>query len=413
MRSRSRLGFTTLLLCALPVCSEKVMPVSVSTGNYTLTTGPLVLSVGAGDGGRVTSLKHQGKEMFFTKVAGSLLWGSTFWPSPQVYWTAACRSAGTKNCFPPPVAIDPNTYTATLWTSDTSVTLTGGADSYTKLRIRKTFSAHSEDTSFTAKYHLINTSSAAISWGPWETTRFPSGGWVFWPTGEGQKTGNAAMVQRMRDTLGTTWFPYDSSKAITSDPKTFADAGAGGWLARVDKDRVVFIKKFTDTPPAKRAPEGENEIELYIQKDLLELEVQGPYGSIPANDSTAWEVRWLVRKLPDNIAIGPNAALLDFVQKAVSNPATAIQPGSKDSKVGIHITKVNGQVRLHLERPMDLTVTLSTAQGRVLSTLWSGPLTQGSHDWVMPLSRSGKAWWVVVRDSNQGILAKQPLIWNE
>lgn len=304
------------------------MPVSGSGSTFTLTTGGAALQVGTADGGRIVSLKYQGAEMLRTKsmVSGNdLLWGSTLWPSPQFHWTSSCKSAVNTNCWPPPPALDPNAYSGGLVAADTALTYTGGSDSYTGLRIRKTFSAQHRDSSFTNRYHLVNTTGSAITWAPWETTRFPSGGIAFWPTGEGAVTGNAAMIQRTRDTLGVTWFTYDSSMSFTGTAKIFADGGSAGWMARLDKNRILFVKKFTDTPPAKRATNNENEIEIYVTRDLLEFEVQGAYNPIPANDSVAWEVKWFVRKLPDSIAVSRNAALVAFVNKVIAEATVSIQ----------------------------------------------------------------------------------------
>jgi hypothetical protein len=308
--------------------AQKVMPVAGSGSTFTLSTGGTSLQVGTADGGRIASLKYQGAEMLRTKsmVSGNdLLWGSTLWPSPQFHWTASCKSAVNTNCWPPPAALDPNAYSGGLVAADTALTYTGGADSYTGLRIRKTFAAHLGDSSFTNRYHLVNTTGSAITWAPWETTRFPSGGMAFWPTGEGAVTGNAAMVQRTRDTLGVTWFTYDSAMSFAGTAKIFADGGSAGWMARLDKNRILFIKKFADTPPAKRATNNENEIEIYVTRDLLEFEVQGAYNPIPANDSVGWDVKWFVRKLPDSIAVSRNAALVAFVNKVITGATVSVQ----------------------------------------------------------------------------------------
>lgn len=316
-----------LALGQAPAWAQRVMPVSGASSTYTLTTGGTVLQVGTADGGRIASLKYQGTELLRTKsmVSGNdLLWGSTLWPSPQAYWTATCKTATNNTCWPPPVALDPNAYTGGLLASDTALSYTGGSDSYTGLRFRKTFWADSRDSVFTNRYHLINTTGAAINWAPWETTRFPSGGMAFWPTGDGPVTGNAAMVQRTRDTLGVTWFTYDSAMTLSGNTKIYADGGPAGWMARIDKNRILFLKKFTDSPVAKKAPATENEIEIYVTRDLLEFEVQGPYNPIPARDSIAWEVQWLVRKLPDNVPIGRNAAMVAFVNQLIAGATTSL-----------------------------------------------------------------------------------------
>ena len=105
-------------------------------------------------------------------------------------------------------------------------------------------------------------------------------------------------------------------------------------MARVDKSRVLFIKKFPDTPPAKKAPGTENECEIYITRALLEMEMQGAYDPIPANDSVAWEVKWFVRKLPDAIAVSRNKALADFVAQVISGAATGARRDGAEGMAG-------------------------------------------------------------------------------
>lgn len=402
-----------LLICApicAPIFAQKAIP-SPSGSNFTLTTGGATLQVGPGSSARISSLKYQGAEMLYLNASGgNILWGSTVWASPQAHWTAACKSANTADCWPPPAAMDGNAYTGGLAPSDSAVTYTGTADSYMRLRIRKTFSARLDDSSFTNLYHFVNTSASPITWAPWEDTRFPSGGLVFWPTGSGAPTGNAGMLKQVRDTLGVTWFTYDSSATLSGTTKIFADGGAPGWMARVDKDRVIFIKKFPDTPPAKKAPGTENECEIYITRALLEMEMQGAYDPIPANDSVAWEVKWFIRKLPDGIAISRNKALADFVAKVVSGPSTGARSdgaeGLAEFRSGIH----RETIRLRVPHRLDLRIILADADGKTLTALAEGRFEAGWHEFRVPDAPSAGRVWLIVRAGAGGkVLYGKPL----
>ncbi|MEO7427600.1 MAG: DUF4380 domain-containing protein [Fibrobacteria bacterium] len=393
---------------------QKAIPV-LTGSNYILTTGGAALQVGPGNSARISSLKYQGAEMLYLNSSGgNVLWGSTAWASPQAYWTAACKSANTVDCWPPPAAMDGNAYTGGLAAADTAVTYTGTADSYMKLRIRKTFSANLKDSSFTNRYHYVNTSSAPITWAPWEDTRFPSGGLIFWPTGSGSPTGNTGLLKQVRDTLGITWFTYDSSAALSGTTKIFADGGAPGWMAHVDKGRVLFIKKYADTPPAKKAPGTENECELYITSALEEMELQGAYDPIPANDSIAWEVKWFVRKLPDGVAISRNRALADFVDQVVSGAATGVRAREGSDGTGgreeFQSRISRESIRLRTSRSRELKIALADVSGKTSVVLAEGRFDTGWHTFQMPEARpTGPAWLIVSAGEGGKVLYRKTL----
>jgi hypothetical protein len=382
--------------------AQKAVPAAAGS-NYTLTTGGAVLQVGPGNSARISSLKYLGVELLYLNSSGgNILWGSTVWASPQAHWTAACKSANNLDCWPPPAAMDGNAYTGGPVASDTAITYTGTADSYMKLRIRKTFSANLRDSSFTNLYHFVNTSSSPITWAPWEDTRFPSGGMIFWPTGTGSPTGNAGMLKLTRDTLGVTWFTHDSSASLSGTTKIFADGGAPGWMAHVDKSRVLFIKKFTDTPPARKAPGVENECEVYVTQALQEMELQGAYDPIPANDSIAWEVKWLVRKLPDAIAISRNKALADFVAQVISSGSTGVRADVPAGMAEFQSGIFREAIRLRISRPLELRIFLADARGKAGIALAEGRFDAGWHEFRIPEARPAGPVWLIVRDAAGG-----------
>lgn len=395
-------GICLAFLFPAALYAQKAVPATAGS-SFTLTTGGATLQVGPASSARISSLKYQGAELLYLSTSGgNVLWGSTAWASPQAYWTASCKSANTVDCWPPPAAMDGNAYTGGVDAADTAITYTGTADSYMHLRIRKTFSANLKDSSFTNLYHYVNTSSSPITWGPWEDTRFPSGGLTFWPTGSGAPTGNAGLLKQVQDTLGVTWFTYDSSASLSGTTKIFADGGAAGWMAHVDKGRVLFIKKFTDTPVAKKAPGTENECELYVTQALQEMELQGAYDAIPANDSVAWEVKWFVRKLPDGIAISRNKALADFVAQVISGSATQVRADRADGNAEFRSGIYGQSIRLRTYGPRELKVSLADVRGRTNLVLAQGRFDAGWHVFRAPQALPKGPVWLIVRDAGGG-----------
>jgi len=403
-------GVGLSLLLPAAIYAQKAAPLA-SGSSYTLTTGGATLQVGPASSARISSLKYQGAELLYLNTSGgNVLWGSTAWASPQAYWTAACKSANMVDCWPPPAAMDGNAYTGGIETADTAITYTGTADSYLHLRIRKTFSANLKDSSFTNLYHYVNASSSPITWGPWEDTRVPSGGLTFWPTGSGTPTGNAGLLKQVRDTLGVTWFTYDSSASLSGTTKIFADGGAPGWMAHVDKGRVLFIKKFTDTPVAKKAPGTENECELYVTQALQEMELQGAYDAIPANDSIAWEVKWFVRKLPDAIAISRNKALADFVAQVVSGSVTGVRADCAEASLEFRSGISGKSIRLRSSGPQELRISLADVRGRENIILAEGHFDAGWHEFRAPQALPEGPVWLIIRAERSGSVLYRNLL---
>lgn len=396
-------GYAAALILPGPVAAEKAVPAPSpisSAPTFTLTTGGTTLQVSTANSARINSLKYLGTELLYlVSSGGNILWGSTFWASPQAYWTASCKSANTLDCWPPPAAMDGNAYTGGPLAADTTLSYTGTAESYTKLRFRKTFSADLKDSSFTNTYYMVNTSASPVTWAPWEDTRFPSGGITFWPTGSGAPTGNANLLKQVKDTLGVTWFTYDSSATLSGTTKIFADGGAAGWMAHVDKNRILFIKKFADTPPAKKAPGVENECEMYITQALQEMELQGPYDPIPANDSAAWSVKWFVRKLPDGVAVSRNKALADFTAQVIQGAGTGLA-GGRGQAAGFSIQRRRGSLELETYLSMHLSISLANARGRELALVAERTFEAGRHTLALPSRKAGGPGplWVLVRD---------------
>ena len=66
---------------------------------------------------------------------------------------------------------------------------------------------------------------------------------------------------------------------------------------------------------------------LYCKRSILytEIEDQGAYTSIPGGDSISWQVKWYIRKLPEDIiGVSGEQKLLDFVNKTINPNTTSI-----------------------------------------------------------------------------------------
>ncbi len=399
--------------------AQRTAPVADGTV-YTLTAGPMSVVAGPTKGGRIRSLKFEGTELFYQDSSGNpSSHGSTFWPSPQAHWTNNCRNSNNNGCWPPPSSLDGSntTYTGALLAADTAVTFFGALDNGTGVRLRKTLWADSADTSVTIRYHIVNGSSNKVAFAPWEVTRFTSGGLLFWPKDEtdtikGNGTAGAAMIAMVTDTLDTKWFKYDSATVPTNGTPKLWDGSTGGWFARVDKSRLLYIKKFTDTPKAKKAPVNENEIEIYSANRsgatggmaLLEMELQGPFDSIAVGDSLEWDVTWLVRRLPESISIAPGTALLDFVDAVVNGSTVSLRPGARAGHGAAHRLNVAaGGVSFTLGEAAAVTLEVMDARGRITARLHAGTLAEGTHSFRLAPGTHGVRW-VVLRDAQARVL---------
>lgn len=366
----------SLALLALPMLAmgQKTAPTSVGTGTtarWTFTSGPATLQAGPKGAGRIIKLQYNGSEVLHMDTATATNYGSTFWPSPQAGWTTN---------WPPAANIDGNgAYTATE--IDSTLVLNGQTDGNNKVRINKQYWANALDTSFTLRFTLINTNTVAKAWAPWQDTRIPAGGLYVFPAGTDTTSGQLKALTR--DSLGYRWFKYDSATVLTSGTNKFYSDGSQGWFAHLNKNRVLLIKKFTDTPYAKKAPGVEKEIELYTTNDkkMVEMEAQGSYDTIPAGDSIIWTMKWYVRKMPDstNVAVG-NMNIVNYINQIVNGTVSVRDAGRAQGALravpGLQIAGNLATVSIPADGVFSLSVV--NARGETLRSLHSGPISAGS-----------------------------------
>jgi len=303
---------TTTFLCLMAslACTSKLSeikteagtPIDKGNGIYSIQTGNLTFEIDAKSGGRVSAFKLNDKDFLSGKNVNPENWGSTFWSSPQSAWG-----------WPPSDEIDKLEYSGGI--VESSVVLTSKKDPKLGYVIQKQFTANAQDTSITIRYTITNNSDSTRSASHWEITRVAPGGLTFFPTGKGSKTGK--LVPLMKDSIGITWFLYDSTLIPAENAKLMSD-GAEGWMAQIN-DGIIHIKKWDDVALEKNAP-GEGEFEIYANPDksYIEIEPQGPYTELAPGKSNSWEVKWFLKPLPEGIkAELGSGKLVEWVRKIV------------------------------------------------------------------------------------------------
>jgi hypothetical protein len=275
----------------------------VSGTLFTVTFGDTRFAVDAAKAGRIVSFSLGGKNILTApKNSEDNNWGSTFWTSPQSDWN-----------WPPPAEIDPGPHVARV--AGSTLVVESPVAPNLGLAVRKTFSADPGKGMVTVDYGIANRGTSARKAAPWEISRVATGGLTFFPMGEGKpwKGFQELLPLDLRD--GVAWFPAPVI-AAANDQKVFAD-GREGWIAHVMGD-LLFVKAFADTGPAQAAP-GESEIELYTDpgRTYVEVENQGAFVDLQPGQSSAWPVRWFLRKLDPKLKVAPGSAELLGVVRAL------------------------------------------------------------------------------------------------
>jgi hypothetical protein len=269
-------------------------PAPTASGSvYTFTFGDTQFVVDAAKAGRIVSFSLAGKNVLTSpKNSEDNNWGSTFWTSPQSDWN-----------WPPPAAIDPGPHVARM--VGNSVVVESAVAQNLGLSVSKTVSVDASKGMVTIDYGIANKGTASRKVAPWEISRVATGGLTFFPMGGGRPWKGMQELLPLSLQDGVAWFAAPVAPA-GNDQKVFAD-GREGWIAHVAGD-LLLVKAFADTSPAQAAP-GESEIELYIDpaRTYVEVENQGAYVNLEPGTSSAWPVRWFLRKLDSAIAVRPGS----------------------------------------------------------------------------------------------------------
>lgn len=262
-------------------------------GKYSLSVGQVTLTVDASKGGKIISYRYDDKEILSqTRIPNSF--GSTFWTSPQSEWN-----------WPPVPEYDYKPFSAQI--KDASLVLTGEKSPRFGYRVRKEFTSNAKNQSIEITYTLINESGETRKVAPWEISRVPNGGILFFDAKEATPANNMKGLP-FEYKMKAAWYVLDEDqnhRKINADGK--------GWLAFCDKG-LLFVKKFPDLKPSEPAP-AEAEIQIYANpgKTFVEIEEQGAYTTLNPGEELSWTVCWYL--LPTDLPAEPSKALL---KKALS-----------------------------------------------------------------------------------------------
>ena len=270
---------------------------------FTININNVFVAIDAKVGARIISLKIDGIELLSSKEVNSRNYGSTLWLAPEGKW----KGQGV---------LDNGDYKA-VYFKGKDLTLKSKRDTLRGFLFSKQFHGDITDTSITISYTITNISKDMQEVAPWEVTRVPTGGLVFSQKGYGNdipKSNKMYPLPNVYDSIGIIWYPYDSS--TLSAQKLFMEGE--GWIAYVNNG-VIFIKKFPVIKPDQAAP-GEKNVEIYVnkQKSYIELENQGVYQQLSTNNSLNYQVKWYLRRLPENIQVQiGNKALVEYVRSII------------------------------------------------------------------------------------------------
>jgi hypothetical protein len=242
------------------------------------------LKVDANRGGKGMSIQYNGQEVLAQHVPGEGFrnndndWGTTFWPSPQSEWN-----------WPPIKTYDANPYTITQTAN--SVILTSGLDSKWPYRFVKEFTTDPQAGCFVINYTIENAGNADKAVAPWEITRVPAAGLLFFDAPEDKVSfNNENAPVPFQFSNGAVWFPFEQN---ARSRKSFANAE--GWVAYVNNG-LMFLKQFEDVEYGATAP-GQEQVEIFVSGGVtfIEIENQGRYTMLKPGEKLTWTVRWYVR----------------------------------------------------------------------------------------------------------------------
>ena len=250
------------------------------------------------DGGRIVEFSLDGWNALATREESPLAYGSSFWPSPQRDWD-----------WPPPPELDRLSWTPS---SEGSVISLASA-TFTPLGLAARVRVRFEAGCVRIDYTLENRGTVPRRVAPWQNNRVRPGGLTFHPVHGPAALPPSTLEPRLEG--GVAWLLHDP-KTMTENRKSFAD-GAEGWLAHVENGRL-FVVSWDEVPRERQAP-GEAEVELYVDRTglFVEIEAQGPYDELAPQTSLAWTVRHSLERLPPDVRAEPGSRALVEAARAL------------------------------------------------------------------------------------------------
>ncbi|HEY7376923.1 MAG TPA: hypothetical protein VIF57_32490, partial [Polyangia bacterium] len=188
---------------------------TMSGSLYRFTWGDVVMEIDASVGARVATLSLAGSNIVVPQSMAAHLdggaatdpttWGSVFWTSPRSAWTPVT--------WPPPPNIDNAAYQTAI--AGTHVTATGMTDTSIGVGMTKDYSVDATSGWITIAYTIKATKAQKAA--PWEVSRVPRGGIVFFPVPMASSVTNQVplTITQTGTSPRIVWFD-DSSMSATS-----------------------------------------------------------------------------------------------------------------------------------------------------------------------------------------------------
>lgn len=268
------------------VSAQAIVP--QKDGKYDLKSGDVTMTVDSQQGGKILSFRHKDTEII-SRSRFPNSFGSTFWTSPQSDWH-----------WPPVPEYDSMPYKAE--SDANTLVLTGEKSEKFGYRMKKEFTTDSDKNAFIITYTIINESDQTRRVAPWEITRIPNGGLIFFKADEVTPGYNMTGLP-FEFTKKAAWYTLDEAKRNRK-----INADGEGWVAYCNEG-LLFVKSFPDLEASEPAP-SEAEIQVYVHggKTYLEIEEQGAYTTLKPGEALEWTVRWFLE--PTDHPAVPSKALL-------------------------------------------------------------------------------------------------------
>ena len=245
---------------------------ALENSQYSITSADVTLVIDAAKGGKILSFKYKDQEVL-NQGRFPNSFGSTFWTSPQAQWN-----------WPPVPEYDTKPYTAEV--KDNVLVLTGEKSERFGYRVGKKLHVCPNDGAIVITYTIFNESGETRQVAPWEISRVPNDGVLFFQADAVEPANNMkGLPFTFKD--GIAWSQMDEAP---ENRKINADGT--GWLA-FNNGKVLFVKMFQDLAEGQAAP-AEAEIQIYANpgKTFVEIEEQGAYTTLQPGESVDWTVRW-------------------------------------------------------------------------------------------------------------------------
>ena len=241
-------------------------------GQYRICLDETTMTIDAQHGGKILSFKL-GEAEVLNQGRFPNSFGSTFWTSPQAEWN-----------WPPVAEYDTLPFSAEL--KDGTLVLTGQKSERFGYRIRKRFVPNPEDGAIVITYTIVNESGETRKVAPWEISRVPNGGVVFFDAPAVEPANNMEGLP-FTFSHGAAWYVMDEAPMNRK-----VNADGHGWLA-FSANGLLLVKAFEDIAAGQAAP-GEAESQVYANpgKTFVEIAEQGPCTTLAPGASLDWTVRW-------------------------------------------------------------------------------------------------------------------------